>query len=174
MIWWLMWGAFALAVFIQYYDIYANYTAQGPRGKPVLGLTVTMNGPSDSYPMQALIVFAASKKSCPGQQGLIEVRDRIQALLDEGHRSIPEVNQFADALKQPWQESTRVRLPELIAGQQDLYVGQVELQRDRLHPTWNEHGFVVVAKTGKTKGKLAQLPWQNAHAQNLFSGTAAG
>ena len=80
MIWWLMWGAVALAVFIQYYDIYANYTAQGPRGKPFLGLT--MNGSPDLYPMRALVVFAASKRSCPGQQGLMEVRDRIQALFD--------------------------------------------------------------------------------------------
>lgn len=167
---WLVWAVLGISILYWIYDQYAFWVAKGTGGIPVLGLTIASKSEDLSDVMKAVVIFASNPKACPGQEALRQVHGQIEALLTDVRPSNSEIQQFIEAIQQPWQGSTRHRIPELLTGGVKLYAADIELPMDRVHPTWDEHGFVVLSKTGESKGKVFLLPWQSAPAQKIFRG----
>jgi len=169
----------AAAMFVKFYEIYELQTLIKPTGRTVLAVTVTSGAPAPptgwATSLRALVVFAVNAQDSPALEELQEIASDISQLSNEtGVFDSEAINQFANFIRDDDHiKSGRQQVPDEIARGHELFVASIDLDRGLLHPTWNQHGVVVVSKTGKQKGRVSQLPWNHKESQKLFSGVAS-
>ena len=160
------WAIFAVVIFVMLYKEYAQHVAIHPAGKLVVAVALQTKNRQ-----RLLAIFGRNTKTSPSARDLQEIADDIWLLQKEPNLDEPVVEQFLQDLKSDLSQGTRVRVPEPVARGHEIYVGQVHVHAAYLHPSYSQHRTMVVAKTGVTKGKLTQLPWNKPESQKLFKGT---
>jgi len=176
MMYYLLMLMFAAAVFVKFYEIYQLQVSIKPSGRIVLSVTVTSPAlsrtPGGAVSIPALVVFAGNQKESPSLEELQQIASDIGLLRDEENRFDSDlVNEFNQFIKDgDASENRRHQVPLEMARGHNLFVASINLDRALLHPTWTQHGVVVVAKSGTKKGKISQLPWNHKESQKLFSG----
>ena len=171
-IYFFLWAIVAVTVFVKLYAVYELQVSVKPSGRIVTSVTVTSNTSDRSTSIPALVVFAGNQKDSPSLEDLQQIASDIELLRNEEYAFDSDlINEFAQFIKDyDHSRNLRQQVPLEIARGHNLFVASVTLNRALLHPTWMQHGVVVVAKTGTKKGKISQLPWNHVEAQKLFSG----
>lgn len=160
----LMWAFFGATVFVTFYELYAKHVAIHPSGKTVVAVAI----PNGRVPSR--VVFGRNAKLSPAADELQEIADDILLLLQETDFLGNEIGNFLQDINADLSGGKRVQVPEPVARGHELYVGQVHVNNGYLHPSYDRHRTMVVAKSGSKKGKLTQLPWNNRESQKLFKG----
>lgn len=175
----LLWSVFGLAVLVKFYGIIEASGQPFPQFKPgklQLASTVMVNSEihSTATHAAALVLFSVNDANPPSCEILNEISAEIFDLYatDQWFDSV-DINEFIKFLKDDdYQRNRRYRVPTQISRGHDLYVSDLILYRDHLHPSHRQLKLVAVRVKGQAKGSIHQIPWTDPEALQLFADNA--